>query len=49
MFVNRLVIPIKNDINQVVGFSGRILSGDSAKYINSRDSDVFKKKIFYIT
>lgn len=44
MFVNRLVIPIKNDINQVVGFSGRILSGDSAKYINSRDSDVFKKK-----
>ena len=44
MFVNRLVIPIKNDINQVVGFSGRILSGDSAKYINSRESDVFKKK-----
>lgn len=44
MFVNRLVIPIKNDLNQVVGFSGRILSGDSAKYINSRDSDVFKKK-----
>ena len=42
-FRNRLVFPILNYRNDVVGFGGRLISGDGAKYINSSDSIVFKK------
>lgn len=42
---NRLIFPIFNRVNKVVGFSGRDLSGrdDVAKYINSPDTDIYHK------
>ncbi len=43
-FANRLVIPIFDDNNLPVGFSGRGLGDETPKYLNSRDSDVFQKK-----
>ena len=50
-FANRLVIPIFDEDSRVVGFSGRIIDGNSTnapKYLNSADSDVFEKgKILY--
>lgn len=42
-FSNRIIIPIMDDLSRVVGFSGRTLSNDSIKYLNSRDSNFFKK------
>ncbi len=45
LFRNRWVFPIYNHYNQIVGFAGRILSGDSKypKYINSKESVLFQK------
>lgn len=44
-FFNRLIFPIINIKNKVVGFGGRVInkSNKSAKYINSKESDVFQK------
>jgi len=44
-FRGRLIIPIRNARGRVVGFGGRTLSveKDIPKYINSRESDDFKK------
>lgn len=43
---HRLVFPIINHRNEVIGFSGRILEDNPkvGKYINSNDSDIFHKK-----
>lgn len=49
-FFGRLIFPIENTKNNVVGFGGRILGTDkdTAKYINSPESLIFKKReIFY--
>lgn len=49
-FRNRLMFPIKDINENVIGFSGRILSPDekSAKYINSPQTAVFdKSRIMY--
>lgn len=44
MYCNRIMFPLWNLNGQVVGFSGRIYdTKDSSKYINSRESDIFKK------
>lgn len=42
---NRLMFPVFNRVNKIVGFSGRDLSGkdDVAKYINSPDTDIYHK------
>ena len=53
-FRNRMIFPIHNQIGRIIGFSGRDISGNAdAKYINSPDSDVFKKgnelRFFYQT
>jgi DNA primase len=40
---NRLTIPICDISGQVIGFGGRTLSGESAKYINSRESKLYDK------
>jgi len=42
---NRLMFPVFNRVNRIVGFSGRDLSGkeDVAKYINSPDTDIYHK------
>lgn len=43
-FYNRLMIPIHDPAGQVVGFGARQLDpGQQAKYVNSRDSDIFTK------
>jgi DNA primase catalytic core len=45
MFRDRLIIPIKNNSGIVIGFGGRIVNKNKiAKYINSYDSNIFKKK-----
>lgn len=44
-FVNRVMFPIKNEMGEIVGFSGRDVSpaGEYAKYKNSPETDLFKK------
>lgn len=43
-FRNRIIFPLYNLTGQVVGFSGRIYNGeDESKYINSKESVIFKK------
>jgi len=45
VFRYRLVIPIRNNCGVIVGFGGRMLGkARLAKYINSSDSSLFKKK-----
>lgn len=44
LFLGRLVIPVKDEKGRVVGFGGRDLKGDGPKYINSPESEVFKKR-----
>lgn len=44
IFRNRITFPINNDKGNVVAFSARIFNGeDASKYINSRESNIFKK------
>ncbi len=43
-FYDRLVIPISDEFNRIIGFSGRTLSNQEPKYLNSRESNLFKKK-----
>lgn len=42
-FRNRLIFPIHNPAGRLVGFGGRTLGDDKAKYINSSESDRFHK------
>jgi len=43
-FYNRLMIPIVDRAGQVVGFGARQLDhGQGAKYVNSNESDIFRK------
>lgn len=42
-FRNRIMFPIHDTSGEVVGFSGRLLDGEGAKYFNSQDSYVFNK------
>jgi len=48
-FYNRVMFPIHNHYGDIVGFSGRDITGKAkAKYINSNDSEIFHKgKILY--
>ena len=44
LFINRIMFPLFDLNGQVVGFSGRIyLTKDSSKYVNSKESPIFKK------
>lgn len=43
LFQNRLMFPIRNMRGKTVGFGGRTLGDDKAKYINSPESRVFHK------
>ena len=42
-FRNRLIIPIFNENNNVVGFGGRALNNEDVKYINSPETLIFNK------
>jgi DNA primase catalytic core len=45
VFRDRIIIPIRNNEGVIVGFGGRLISKIKiAKYINSADSNLFKKK-----
>jgi len=49
-FRGRLIFPICDEQSRVIGFSGRILSGDekTAKYLNSPETPIFTKgKVFF--
>ena len=49
-FRGRLIFPICDEQARVIGFSGRILSGDekTAKYVNSPETPIFTKgKVFF--
>jgi len=49
-FRGRLIFPICDEQGRVIGFSGRILTGDekTAKYVNSPESPIFtKSKVFF--
>jgi DNA primase len=49
-FRGRLMFPICDEQGKVIGFSGRVLSGDekTAKYVNSPETPIFtKSKIFF--
>lgn len=43
-YYNRIVIPIRSQSNQVLGFTARALDDDGPKYINSPASIVYSKK-----
>ena len=43
-FFNRLIFPIENVKNQIVGFGGRNLGNGEPKYLNSPETDIFHKK-----
>lgn len=44
IFHNRIMFPLYDLSGQVVGFSGRIYVGnDSSKYINTKETEIFKK------
>lgn len=42
-FRERLIFPILNNKNKVIGFGGRTLSDHKIKYLNSPESDIFIK------
>ncbi|MBF1295714.1 MAG: DNA primase [Parvimonas sp.] len=43
-FRNRIMFPILNTSKKIIGFGGRTIVDDSAKYLNSPESVVFKKR-----
>lgn len=43
IFHNRIIFPIKNVYNKVVGFGGRAINNGLPKYLNSPETIVFKK------
>ncbi|WHQ36726.1 DNA primase [Spiroplasma sp. SV19] len=45
-FNNRVMFPIKNEDNHIIGFSGRVIGEDDkvAKYLNTPETKVFKKE-----
>jgi len=43
-FRNRLMFPIRNAAGRLVGFGGRAMGEDPAKYINSPETDRFQKR-----
>ena len=43
-FFNRLIFPIDNVKDRIIGFGGRILAQGEPKYLNSPETEIFKKK-----
>ncbi len=43
-YSDRLMFPIANKEGKTVAFGGRLLDGDGPKYINSSESDIYKKR-----
>lgn len=43
-FINRIIFPIINEKEEIIGFGGRSIDGKEPKYLNSKESLIFKKK-----
>lgn len=43
-FFNRLIFPIENVQGKIIGFGGRNLGNGEPKYLNSPETEIFKKK-----
>lgn len=43
-FRGRVIFPIRDSFGRLIGFGGRILDGEGAKYLNSPESPVFNKR-----
>lgn len=43
-FYKRLIFPIADEYGKIVGFGGRVLDDSNPKYINSPESNFFKKR-----
>jgi len=43
-FADRLIFPISDRKGRTVAFGGRILQGDGPKYLNSAESELYKKR-----
>ena len=43
-YAKRIIFPIKDKLNNTIGFGGRILEGNGPKYINSAENEFFKKR-----
>ena len=43
-FVNRIMFPIINEREEVIGFGARSIDGKEPKYLNSKERMIFKKK-----
>jgi len=44
MFTNRLMFPIYDRLDRVIGFGGRSIDNSAPKYINSSENNFFKKR-----
>jgi DNA primase len=44
LFRDRVMFPIRDRSGDIVGFGGRVLDGSQPKYLNSPESDCFKKR-----
>ena len=44
VYSKRIIFPIKDKLNNTIGFGGRILEGNGPKYINSSENEFFKKR-----
>ncbi len=43
-FFNRLIFPIENIQSKIIGFGGRVITNSEPKYLNSPETEIFKKK-----
>ena len=47
-FIDRIIFPIFNYSGRVIGFGGRVINDRLPKYLNSKESVVFKKEVIYM-
>lgn len=43
-FRGRVIFPIKDILGRVVGLGGRLIDGEGAKYLNSPESEIYRKR-----
>ena len=43
-FRGRVIFPIRDIAGRVIAFGGRLIDGEGAKYINSPDSEIYRKR-----
>lgn len=44
MFYERVMVPVRNAGGKTIAFSGRTITGQTPKYINSPETEIFKKR-----